>query len=68
MRLPGARLVPRHIGSDGFQTGILGICDECFQEQKPSEKYFCEHNKRLAVYQGGYWETFRDVESDEVEY
>ena len=51
----------KHFGSDGFDTGIPGICDECFQEQKPSERYYCEHNKRLAVYQNGYWETFKDV-------
>jgi hypothetical protein len=67
MRLSGARVVLRHIGSDGFQTDLPGICNECFQEQKPSERYYCEHNKRLAVYEDGYWETFRDVEAAEAE-
>ncbi len=41
--------MPKHSGSDGFQTGLPGICDECFQEQKPSERYYSEHNQRLAV-------------------
>jgi hypothetical protein len=58
----------KHFGGDGFDTGIPGICDECFKEQKPSERYYCPHNKRLAVYQDGYWETARDVEPDEAEY
>jgi len=38
-------LMVKHFGSDGFDTGLPGICDECFKEQKPSERYFCEHNK-----------------------
>ncbi len=58
MRLSGERVVPKHIGSDGFQAGI---CDECFKEQKPSERYYCLHNKRLAVLSEGCWGTFRDV-------
>jgi hypothetical protein len=68
MRLSGARVVLKHFGSDGFDTGIPGICDECFQKQKPSERYFCEHNKRLAVFSERYWETARDVEPDGAEY
>ena len=57
----------KHFGSDGFDTGIPGICDECFKEQKPSERYYCEHNKRLAVFQDEYWETLRDVLPEEAE-
>jgi len=55
----------KHSGSDGFQTGLPGICDECFKE--PSERYYCPHYKRLAVLSEGCWETFRDVLSGEVE-
>ena len=51
----------------GFDTGIPGICDECFKEKKPSVRYYCEHNKRLAVFQDGYWETVRDAGPDEIE-
>ena len=36
--------VKDHSGSDGSQTSIPGICDECFKEQKPSEGYYCPHN------------------------
>ena len=50
-----------------LRNGIPGICDECFQEQKPSERYSCEHNNRLAVFQDGYWETFRDVEAEKAD-
>jgi hypothetical protein len=57
--------MPKHSGSDGFQTGLPGISDECFKEQKPSERYYYPHNKRLAVLKNGCWETFRDVEPDE---
>jgi len=56
----------KHFGSDGFDTGIPGISDECFKEQKPSEWYYCPHNKRLAVLSEGCWETTRDVEADEI--
>jgi hypothetical protein len=41
---------------------IPGICDECFKEQKPADHFYCEHDKRLAVYHDGCWETTRDVE------
>ncbi len=57
----------QHSESDGFQTGIPGICDECFEEQKPSERYYCPHNKRLVVFGEGWWETFRDVETEKAE-
>jgi len=30
-----------------------------------SERYYCPHNKRLAVLSEGCWETFRDVEVGE---
>ncbi len=60
-------LMPKHSGSDGFQDGLPGICDERFKEQKPSERYYCPHNKRLAVLSEGCWETFRDVLLGEVE-
>ena len=43
-----------------------GICDGCLKEQKPSERYFCEHSKRLAVFSEGYWETIRDVEAENL--
>jgi len=59
--------MPKHSGSDGFHTGLRGICDKCFQEQKPSERYYCPHIRRLAVLSEGCWETFRDVGLDEVE-
>ena len=29
--------MPKHSGSDGFQDGLPGICDECFKMQKPIE-------------------------------
>ena len=49
--------------------GIAGICDECFLDQTrfphpPS--YYCEHRRRLAVQVQGGWETFRDVNTDQV--
>ena len=34
---------------------------ECFREFPNAERYYCEHNKRLAVFSEGCWETFRDV-------
>ena len=41
---------PPHLtNSNGFRNDIAGICDECVKEQKPSERYYCPHNKRLAV-------------------
>ncbi len=43
-----------------------GICDECFKEQKPSERYYCPHNKQLAVLSEGCWETFRDVQPEDL--
>ncbi len=49
----------KHFGSDGFDTGIPGICDEYSKEQKSSERYYCEHNKRQAVFSEGCWETSR---------
>ncbi len=58
--------MPKHSGSDGFQTGLPGICDECFKEQKPSERYYCPHSKRLAVLSEGCWETFRDVMTEDL--
>ncbi len=60
--------MPKHSGSDGFQDGLPGICDECFKEQKPSERYYCPHDKRLAVLSEGCWETFRDVEAGEMKF
>ncbi len=60
-------LMPKHSGSDGFQDGLPDICDDYFKEQKPSERYYCPHNKRLAVLSEGCWETFRDVSPDEIE-
>ena len=30
----------KHSGSDSFQTGLPGICDKCFKEQKPSERHY----------------------------
>ncbi len=35
--------------------------------RKRAKRYYCEHNKRLAVFQKGYWETVRDVLLEEVE-
>ncbi len=59
--------MPKHSGSDGFQDGLPGICDKCFKEQKPSERYYCPHNERLAGLTDGYRETFRDASPDEEE-
>ena len=58
--------MPKHSGSDGFLISMPGICQEGFLEQRSyphPEKYYCPHNKRLAVHKNGYWETFMDVES-----
>ena len=58
-------LMPQHIGSDGFTTGIPGICPDCFADQTSfphPEHYYCEHRERLAVKRDMGWETFRDVE------
>ncbi len=43
--------MPRHIGSDGFQDGIPGICPECFSEQTQTPRpkhYYCKHRERLT--------------------
>ena len=54
-------------GSDGFQDGIPGLCDECFRESPGAERYYCPHNRRLPVVTEGCWETFWDVGPDAVE-
>ncbi len=59
-------ILAQHISQGGFQTGIPGICDECIKEQKPSERYYSPHNKRLAVLSEGCWETFRDVQPEHL--
>ncbi len=58
--------MPKHSGSDGFQDGIPGICNECFRESPNVDRYYCPHNRRLAVLSEGCWETFRDVETGEI--
>ena len=58
--------MPKHSGSDGFQEGIPGICDECFRESRNAKSYYCPHNGRSAVYKDGYWETFRDVSPEDA--
>ncbi len=68
-------MIPTLLGAQEATRGIssrnalilIGRLDECFQEQKPSERYYCEHNERLAVYQDGYWETFRDGEAEKLQ-
>ncbi len=57
----------KHFGGDGFDTGIPGICDECFRESPNAMRYDCPHNQWSAVYKDGYWETFRDVLPDEAQ-
>ncbi len=41
--------MPKHSGSDGFQDGLPGICDECFGKSPSAERYYCEHNQGVAV-------------------
>lgn len=35
------------------------ICNECFEKQKLSKRYYCEHNQRLVLLKEGYWDSFR---------
>ena len=53
-------------GSDGFLTGLPGICAVCFELPHPPY-YYCEHNKRLVVWRDGFWETLRDVEREQID-
>ena len=60
--------VPQISGSDGFTTGLPGICADCFKQTRDPHPpyYYCEHNQRLVVWRAGFWETFRGVEPEQL--
>ena len=56
--------------SDGFTTGLPGICADCFKQQTahPHARYYCcKHNQRLVRLRGGFWETSRGVASVQID-